>query len=279
MSGQTVVITGASDGIGAAAARRLATRGETVVLVGRDPSKTSRVAAELDAKHYVADFADFGQVRALAAVLQAKHPRIDVLVNNAGAIMPSFARTVDGHERTLQVNHLAPFLLTNLMLPVLRASGATVITTASDEAKKGRIDPDHLDDLDASAFRPKQVYADTKLANVLFTEQLQAREGTQGVTAVAFHPGIVASNFAADTTTNWRWVYNTPLRHMVLTKPDKAIRTLLWLLDSRSDNAWTPGAFYASNKIVAMPEHSDPALATKLWDASTQLVRPDPSSA
>src|ERR1700744_5674523 len=121
---QTIVITGASDGIGAAAARQLAARGERVVLAGRSPAKTAAVAAELNAPFHVADFADLAQVCELAGTLAAEYPRIDVLANNAGGIFGARALTPDGFEKTFQVNNLAPFLLTTLLLPTLTASSA-----------------------------------------------------------------------------------------------------------------------------------------------------------
>nr|MDT0667841.1 SDR family NAD(P)-dependent oxidoreductase [Micromonospora sp. DSM 115978] len=126
MAGRTVVVTGASDGIGAAAARRLAQSGETVVLVGRAPAKTAAVAAEIGADHFVADFAELAQVRRLATELLDRCPRIDVLANNAGGIMGDRALTADGHELTFQVNHLAPFLLTVLLMDRLVESTASV---------------------------------------------------------------------------------------------------------------------------------------------------------
>src|SRR6202021_1593778 len=131
MSEQTIVITGASDGIGAAAARQLTAAGERVVLVGRSEAKTAAVAAELSAPYYLADFTDLAQVRDLAGKLGAAYPRIDVLANNAGGIMGERAVTVDGFEKTFQVNHLAPYLLTSLLLPTLTASSAKVLQTSS----------------------------------------------------------------------------------------------------------------------------------------------------
>ena len=128
---RTIVITGASDGIGAAAARQLQAEGERVVIVGRSAEKTARVADELGAERHVADFADLAQVRALAAELRAQHDRIDVLANNAGGMFAQREVTVDGFEKTFQVNHLAGFLLTNLLRDVLVESRASVIQTAS----------------------------------------------------------------------------------------------------------------------------------------------------
>jgi NAD(P)-dependent dehydrogenase (short-subunit alcohol dehydrogenase family) len=129
MPQQTIVITGASDGIGAAATRQLAANGENLVLVGRSPAKTAAVAKEVGAPYFVADFADLAQVRELAGKVQDAYPRVDVLANNAGGIMGDRAVTRDGFEKTFQVNHLAPFLLTNLLLPTLIASAQLLSIT------------------------------------------------------------------------------------------------------------------------------------------------------
>ena len=271
MPGRTIVITGSSDGIGAAAARQLSAAGESVVVVGRDAGKTGRFAAELKAPAFVADFADLAQVRDLAAQLRAACPRIDILVNNAGAIMPSFGRTADGHEQTFQVNHLAPFLLTNLLLDTLQASSATVITTASDAASLGHLDLDDLEN--AGAFDTKKAYATSKLHNILFTRELQRRYGDRGISTVAFHPGNVASNFASDTTSNWRFVYGTPLRHIALISPEKGTRTLLWLVNGTPGTTWTPGLFYIGNKTkIPNPQAADDELAAGLWTRSAELA-------
>jgi NAD(P)-dependent dehydrogenase (short-subunit alcohol dehydrogenase family) len=268
---RTIVITGASDGIGAAAARALSAAGEHVVVTGRDPGKTSRLAAEAGAQGFTADFADLAQVRQLGAHLRAACPRIDVLVNNAGAIMPGFARTADGHEKTFQVNHLAPFLLTTLLLDLLEASSAAVITTASTAASLGHVDLADLDN--TQAFDTKRAYATTKLENILFTRELQRRHAGRGISAVSFHPGNVASNFASDTTSNWRFVYGTPLRHIALTSPRKAAGRLLWLVNGTPGTTWTPGLFYVRHKpATPSPQAADDVLAAELWDRTADLA-------
>ena len=272
MTGRTIVITGASDGIGAVAARQLAAQGDHVAVVGRSRDKTNGLAAAIGARAYLADFADLSQVRALATRLQADHERIDVLVNNAGAIMPRFTRTADGIETTIQVNHLAPFLLTNLLLSVLEASRATVINTASSSAKRlAHLD---LDDLENERTPDMQkAYGDSKLANILFTRELQRRHGGDGISTVAFHPGNVASNFAADTTSSWRFIYGTPLRHVMLISPERGTRTLLWLVNGTPEQDWQPGQFYIKHHVAASsPQAGDPALARALWDRSAALV-------
>src|ERR1700679_3729468 len=159
MEQQTIVITGASDGIGAAAARQLSAKGERVVLVGRSPAKTAAVADELGAPYHLADYADLDQVRGLASELRATYPRIDVLANNAGGIFGARELTPDGFEKTFQVNHLAPFLLTTLLLPTLTASSAKVVQTSSSAAKLyGLIDIEDLQN--EKKYSPNKAYGD-----------------------------------------------------------------------------------------------------------------------
>lgn len=270
---QTIVITGASDGIGAAAARQLAAKGEEVVLVGRSPAKTKAVAQELGARYYVADFADLAQVRDLGGKLQAAYPRIDVLANNAGGIMGDRALTVDGFEKTFQVNHLAPFLLTSLLLPVLTASNAKVIQTASEAAKQwGHI---NLDDLqNEKEYTPNKAYGTAKLANILFTRELHRRYHAQGISTVSFHPGVVGSNFASDTTHFMRYVYHTPIiKNLMTISPDKSARELVWLAEGTPGTTWKAGEYYVKRKTAPSTDQSrDPDLARRFWDLSADLL-------
>jgi NAD(P)-dependent dehydrogenase (short-subunit alcohol dehydrogenase family) len=270
---QTIVVTGASDGIGAAAARQLVRDGHTVVLVGRSPDKTARIADELGCARFTADFADLAQVRELAARLDASLEGIDVLVNNAGGIFGDRARTVDGFERTLQINHLAPFLLTNLLMPKLLTGAPSVITTSSAAARLfGRIDLDDLDrDRRVSATR---AYGDSKLANVLFTKELHRRFHARGLSAAAFHPGPVATGFATGSRSVMRWVYQSPLRHLAgLIPPEEGALTLVWLAESTPGVAWQSGEFYERLRVTAThPQAADADLARALWDRSAELV-------
>ncbi|MGU3291316.1 SDR family NAD(P)-dependent oxidoreductase [Williamsia sp. M5A3_1d] len=269
---ETIVITGASDGIGAAAARALAPDHD-VVLVGRSPQKTAAVARELGVPHHVADFAELAQVRTLATTLLDNHPRIDVLANNAGGIMGDREVTVDGFEKTFQVNHLAQFLLTDLLLDRLAESNARVIQSASVAAKQwGRID---LDDLqNEKGYSPEKAYGDAKLANILFTRELQRRHGDRGIAAASFHPGIVGTNFASDTTHLMRFAYHTPvIKNLVTISPSKGADTLVWLATSTPGSDWAPGGYFAKRKPATSSRQStDTALAERFWDISAQLV-------
>lgn len=272
MDSKTIVITGASSGIGAAAARELAGLGHRVVVVGRSPTKTAALARQLGAPYLTADFADLAQVRELAAQLRDRYPRIDVLSNNAGALMGGERETtVDGHERTFQVNYLAPFLLTNLLLDTLLSSHARVITTASQLGKiLGRLD---LDDLDAEhGYSLLRAYSDASLADLLLAQELHRRYADRGLSSAAFHPGIVATNVSAGSSLAMRLLYSAPLRRF-LTTPEKGADTLVWLATSAPGTDWTSGGYYAKRKPMSTGKKAaDPALGRDLWDRSQQMV-------
>ena len=273
MAGRTIVITGASDGLGAAAARRLSRSGEDVVVVGRSPQKTKAVATELGADYLVADFTDLAQVRALAEQLLARYPRIDVLANNAGGFMGEREVTVDGHEKTFQVNHLAPFLLTTLLLDRLVESQASVLNTSSLGTRIfGHV---NIDDLDAErGYRASKAYGDAKLENILFTKELHHRYHAAGISTAAFHPGSVASNFGNEAGSRMiRLVYHTPLKHLSLIGPEQGSDLLVWLASARPGEAWTSGEYYSSHSIArANKQAYDPELARELWDRSAKMI-------
>ena len=273
MTAKTIVITGASDGIGAAAARKLKASGHQVVVVGRSRQKTAAVANEIKAPFLIADFADLSEVRNLANSLLAEYPRIDVLANNAGGIFGTREKTVDGFEKTFQVNHLAQFLLTHLLRQKLMSSNATVINTASKAAKLwGNID---LKDLNNDFnFRPRKAYGDAKLANILFTRELERRYGSQGISAVAFHPGTVATNFAADSTSWIRLAYHSPFKRLAgLISPQMGAQQLVWLAESEPQIDWQPGEYYEKGKIGRTNKQAlDTVLAREFWDISAAML-------
>jgi NAD(P)-dependent dehydrogenase (short-subunit alcohol dehydrogenase family) len=268
---RTIVITGASDGIGAAAARTLAKAGEQVVVVGRSEEKTRAVAKELNADYFVSDFADLSQVRTLAAQLRSDYPRIDVLANNAGGIMGKHTLTVDGNESTFQINHLAPFLLTTLLMDTLTASNAKVINTSSAANGMGKLD---LFDLNSEhSYSTNRAYGTGKLANILFTSELDRRYAGQGITTAAFHPGVVRTNFAAESTSPFRHAYKTLLNRFMLT-PDQGADTMLWLINGTAGKDWISGAYYAKRALAkANPQAYDAELARGLWEKSEELVK------
>lgn len=274
---KTIVITGASDGIGAAAARQLHANGHRVVVVGRSPQKTKAMAGEIGADYHVADFARLDDVRRLAADLDAAYPRIDVLANNAGGVFGGRAKTVDGFEQTFQINHLAPFLLTTLLMDKLVASRASVLQTSSIAAAQApsRLDLDDLN-LDAN-YGAVRAYGAAKLENILFTTELHRRYHDDGISAASFHPGNVASSFGSQTESRLMrfMTQNRLIRSTMYITPEKGADQIVWLSTTQPGEDWQSGTYYRKRE-PAKPSSklaSDPALARALWDRSEQLLR------
>jgi NAD(P)-dependent dehydrogenase (short-subunit alcohol dehydrogenase family) len=256
MTRKTIVITGAGDGIGAAAATLLAARRHHVVIVGCSPVKMEALAWELGASFYIADFTKLREVHTLAEWLLATYPRIDVLANNAGGVSGSKRRvTQDGHELTFQVNYLAGFLLTRLLLNRLIDSRATVINTASiGNRALGHLDIDDLENV--KKYSPFKAFGDSKLAQVLFTRELYRRYGQFGLTAAAFHPG--------NTTSKYLWLESIEM----------GADTLAWLAGGQPGADFPPGEYFYRRKIAKPNRQAfDANLASKLWDRSETMLR------
>ena len=273
MRGRTVVVTGASAGIGAAAARRFADLGATVAVVGRSARKTAAVADTLGAQAHLVDYGRLDDVRRLADELLARYPRIDVLANNAGGIFTTRNTSADGHEMTFQVNHLAPFLLTNLLLDRLihAPEGVRVINTASVAYRRGRLD---LDDLDRARgrYRGSGAYGATKLAGILFTRELARRTQGTGVTTSAFHPGSVASDIGRGGGLPGL-LFGSRLSKMVLATPAQGAEPLVRLATTM--DARTVNGQYFHRCTLEEPKNkqaTDPHLAQQLWERSAQLT-------
>jgi NAD(P)-dependent dehydrogenase (short-subunit alcohol dehydrogenase family) len=269
MNGKVCVVTGATSGIGKAAATALARLGATVVLVGRDRDRTETAAAEIGKvsasppRAEIADLASLAQVRGLAERL-AGLERIDVLINNAGLVLRERRVTPDGFEHAFALNHLAPFLLTNLLRDCL--TGGRVVTTASDAHHQGRLD---LEDLQSersySAFR---VYGTTKLCNILFTRELARR--APELHATCFHPGAVRTGFGKNENGIWKLL--TTVAGPFMRSPERGARSLVWL--ALSDEAGDLNGVYVDDEKVstASPAASDDMLARALWERSAELV-------
>jgi NAD(P)-dependent dehydrogenase (short-subunit alcohol dehydrogenase family) len=275
LSGRTVVVTGASAGIGAAAARRFAQRNATVAVVGRSREKTTAVAAEIGARAHLVDYGSLADVRRLAAELCAAYERIDVLANNAGAAFTRRRTSADGHEMTFQVNHLAPFLLTGLLLDRLAVAGGRVVSTASTLYRKAHLD---LDDLDGTRrrYRTLRAYGAAKLATVLFTRELARRASGTGVTATAFHPGGIATEITRDSALHL--IVKSPvgrLSRLVLLSPDQGAEPLLHLATVADPQSVNGGYFHRlSREEPANDQARDPGVAALLWQRSVDLTRP-----
>lgn len=267
MDGKVVVVTGASDGVGAAAARAFFRHGATVVAVGRSPEKTNQIAAYVGTEPHLADFSQLASVRRLAAELVRRYPRIDVLANNAGGVWPRRRLTEDGHEMTFQVNHLAPFLLTRLLSGPLAAGGARVVVTSSAAHRSGHV---RLDDLDSARwYFQSVVYGTTKLENILFAAELARRGTGEGITATSFHPGVVATRFGRDSGVVRR-LYQ--LGQPLMKTPAQGADTLVWLATA-PPSEWRNGGYFADRREAAVRgQAGDATLASALWERSEKIL-------
>lgn len=268
---QTIIITGASDGIGAESARQLKAKGYNVVLVGRSRTKTEKLANELKAPYHLVDYTQLADVKRLATELN-QYDRIDVLANNAGGIMGERQLTEDGFEKTFQVNHLAPFLLTKLLMNRLIASQAKVIQTSSSAANIFGKKFDVTDLNNEHGYTPQNAYGYSKLENILFTKELDRRHRADGISTVAFHPGVVRTSFARDTTHFMRFVYHTPLKYLITISPEKSGRMLTSLAEGKPGMDWQPGEVYSNAKPMAVAFKDDGTIARELWERSEQFL-------
>lgn len=270
MQGKVVVITGASSGIGAAAARVLANAGATVAVVGRDKDRTNQVAQEClgNGGAFVADMSSLASVAALAKELAAAYPVIDVLANNAGFIAAKDEKTVDGIESTFAVNHVAPFLLTRLLEPNLQSSGqARVITTSSSAHNTGKLDRP----FDSSAkWSSWGAYGDSKLANIAFTAELDRRMQGTNISANCFHPGVVHTGFGRDKGM-LSLLQNTLGRYFLITA-EKGADTLVYLASDPEATKIT-GKFWVKRTVTKpSTEGSDSNGAKVLWEKTEALI-------
>lgn len=269
---RTIVITGASDGIGAVAARELAGPGVDLVVVGRSAEKTKAVGDETGATAFVADYAKLDDVRRLAEEIRERVGTIDVLLNNAGGTFDPKKRTADGHEPNLQINHLGGFLLTNLLRDKLAADGgALVVNTASIGNLAGKVE---LDDLDFERRRALELrcYGTSKLENILFTRGIADRWKNDGIISTAVHPGPVASSFGRDSFFVGL-LYRTPLKKVATITPEKGAEPLIALANRGTDPAIN-GVYFSRHKANG-PQNSQAhkqELIDGLWQASERLV-------
>ena len=278
MEGKVVVVTGANSGIGFESARGLAALGASVVMVCRDPrgGATARdaIASESGVAPtlLVADLAEQAQVVALAGELRARVPRIDVLINNAGAAFPKRRLTIDGIERTLALNHLAPFLLTTLLLDLIRASPQGRVIAVSSDIHAASID---LNDLQSERnYSWMRAYALSKLCNVLFSNELARRLAGTGATANSLEPGPALSHFGrgADGTLGVvaRLIQVAALLGLVASTKEGA-RTPIFLASSPEVTTVTGRYFRKCREVPAKPIAGDREVAQRLWEASELL--------
>jgi NAD(P)-dependent dehydrogenase (short-subunit alcohol dehydrogenase family) len=275
MAQRVAVVTGASSGIGLHTALGLAQAGMRIVMTGRDNARIEsarRLLTERSGSNRVetavADFSRLDEVRRLAKEVLARHDRVDVLVNNAGLFSPHYRLSSDGYELTFAVNHLAPFLLTNLLLDRLRASApARIVTVASEAHRSNRID---IGDL----ARPRgwtmmRAYGRSKLCNILFTRELASRLDPSEVVATCLHPGFVATGIGQRgglVGLGWR------LAKPFMLSPEQGAETPVFLATVPDPKPFHGG--YVIRKVLSQPDTAalDSGVARRLWDESSRLV-------
>ena len=280
MAGKTVIITGGNSGIGKAAATALARAGARVVITARSESRGSAAVADIaaasgstDVELSLFDLADLSSVRAGAADLLERCPRIDVLLNNAGLILSERTLSPDGYEATFAINHLGPFLLTDLLLARLVGSApariVTVASTAHNLARRGM----EFDDLMAErSYKQMHVYGRSKLANILFTTELAKRLAGTGVTANSLHPGSVATGYARDGDTTGFLAWGIKVYAPFSLTPEQGARTSVYLCSS-PDVEFVSGAYFAKcTRKTPSANARDEAAAAQLWEVSEQLI-------
>jgi NAD(P)-dependent dehydrogenase (short-subunit alcohol dehydrogenase family) len=277
MAGKTVLITGGTGGIGRATAIRLAAMGARVGITGRDLGRTQRAAAEVASEAgggnvdaFAADLSTQAEVRRLADEVLARYPRLDVLVNNAGGFWSHRHVTADGLEHTFALNHLGPFLLTNLLLERLKANApARIVTVSSGAQSMGKIDFDDL--MGARKYSGQTAYNQSKLANVMFTYELARRLAGTGVTATALHPGMTNTSFSAEDPSRMF----APLVKVVrpfMKKPERGADTPVYLASAPEAEGLT-GQYFANREPKKSNKSSyDTAANARLWRVSAELV-------
>ncbi len=277
LQGKVFLLTGATEGIGKAAALELARRGAAMTLVGRNREKTERVLAELKAASgnseldaIVQDLSALAGVRAVAAELKSRRSRLDVLVNNAGAVFMSRLTSADGFEMTFALNHLSYFLLTNLLLDLLKATpGARVVSTSSGAHSMGKMDLENVVHREKN-YSAYGAYGDSKLANILFTRELARRLSGTSVTANCFHPGWVSTGFALNNAGLFAKLVKV-VAPPFARSPEKGAQTLVWLAASPEAAAFNGEYFHDKRTLWPSKLGRDAQLGERLWALSESL--------
>jgi NAD(P)-dependent dehydrogenase (short-subunit alcohol dehydrogenase family) len=280
MTGRTVIVTGGNSGIGKATAVALARTGARVVITARDQARGNQAVEDVRqasgsdlVELVVFDLGDLASVRGGAAELLDRCPRIDVLINNAGLVLTDRAETADGYEATFAINHLGPFLLTELLTDRLVASAPSrVVNVASTAHRSARRGLDFEDLQSRQGYKGMQVYGSSKLANILFTTQLASRLSGKGVTANSVHPGTVATGYGRDGDTRGFLAFGLKVIKPFVLTPEKGARTSVYLASSE-DVAGVTGKYFVKCKArKPSAAAQDEAAARRLWTVSEELV-------
>jgi len=275
MDGRVFLVTGATSGIGRATALELSRRGATVHLVARDRARGEAALAEVAragggrARLHLADLSSMAAVRALAEEVRATAPALHVLVNNAGAVEMERRVSPDGLEMTFAVNHLAYFLLTHLLLDLLRSSAPARVVNVASTAHRGKT-LDFGDLQNTRRYAGLRVYGQSKLANILFTRELARRLDGSGVTANSLHPGVVATGFGRSSG-GWMG-FGVRLIAPLLLRPEQGAETTLYLACSPEVEGVSGQYFERCRPVRPSPAARDDAAARRLWEESARLV-------
>ncbi|MBA2590136.1 MAG: SDR family oxidoreductase [Alphaproteobacteria bacterium] len=275
MKGKTVIITGATSGIGEVAAIRLAEQGARIVFTARDKARADQTIAKLrkanpavDHAVHMADLSTLAEIKRVGAIL-AQEPQIDVLINNAGALFNKRQETADGLEMTFALNHMAYFVITNLLLNKLKP-GARIVTVASNAHRGAKL---NFDDLQSTrGYIGFPVYSRSKLANILFNREL-ARRTPDGVTANALHPGFVATRFGDNSGGLMRTVLKVA-KPIGAISPEEGAQTIIYLASSPDVAGVTGEYFYECKAATPTAEARNDADAKRLWQMSEQIAGP-----
>jgi NAD(P)-dependent dehydrogenase (short-subunit alcohol dehydrogenase family) len=274
MDGKTVVITGATSGIGEVAAVRLAEKGARIVFTARDRARADETMAKLkranpNADHavHMADLSALAEMKRVGAEL-AREPQIDVLVNNAGALFNKRQETVDGLEMTFALNHMAYFVITNLLLGKLKA-GARIVTVASNAHRGAKLDFDDLQSRRNYVGFP--VYSKSKLCNILFNRELTHRIAGSGVTANALHPGFVATRFGDNSGGLMRTVLKVA-KPIGAISPEEGAKTIIYLASSPEVAGVSGAYFYECKPATPTAEARSDEDAKRLWEISERIA-------
>jgi NAD(P)-dependent dehydrogenase (short-subunit alcohol dehydrogenase family) len=279
MDGRRVLITGGNTGLGLETAVALAREGARVTFTTRNPQKGADALVVIRDRSgndsvdvMELDLARLASVRELAEAFAARNDQLDVLVNNAGLMLTSRRETDDGYETTFQVNHLGPFLLTNLLRDQLVAGEDARVVNLASAAHKSAGKGLDFDDLQATRYRSYRVYARSKLANILFTRELARRWDDTGITANAVHPGFVASDFGRDGDGGRLAGVVMPLLKPFALSPEQGAQTQIYVASAPELAGITGGYWAKSAPATPSAAAQDDAAAARLWEVSEQLV-------
>ncbi len=277
MQGKTVVVTGGTSGIGEVAAIEFAKKGARIVLIARDHGRGEDTLAKLRAANptqahtiQFGDLSSIADMKRVATTIAASEPKIDVLVNNAGAVFLARHESVDGLEMTFATNHMAYFIVTNILLPNLKAAGnARIVSTASDAHRAGKVD---FDDLQSrKRYSSFGVYGTSKLENILFTRELARRLEGSSVTANCLHPGFVGTRFGQNNAKSGFMKTIARIAMSFGIKPEEGAKTIIYLASSPEVEGKTGGYYYKCTLSTPTAAAQSDADAKRLWDVSREM--------